>query len=181
MSADAVSRVSLRPFADGDDPLLRPWLAEAVAAVDRARGVGADAPTNLDGLRRWIHARWRDAECAAIVTARGLTGFLIWQAARPPQTGATVHAAVIAALAVRHDARNLGYGAEAVEAVEESVRARQVLAAIPRTNGLAVYFWLRAGYRPVALVEQPDLARDPEHLWMLRAVCSDRSAASPGC
>ena len=181
MSGDEISRVRLRPFESGDDCVLRTWLAEAVAAVDGARKAGSDTPTDLDGLRRWMQARWRDAECAAIITARGLAGFLIWQAARQAQAGPTAHSAVIAALAVRQDTRNLGYGAEAVEALEESVGGGQILAAIPRTNGLAVYFWLRAGYRPVALTEQADLARDPAHLWMVRAVSSGRSGASPGC
>ena len=46
--------------------------------------------------------------------------------------------------------RNLGLGGEAVLALERAhAGIRKARADLPAGNGLAVYFWLRAGYRPV--------------------------------
>jgi hypothetical protein len=64
-----------------------------------------------------------------------------------------------------------------VESLEDLHPARTYLAASPRANGLAVYFWLRTGYRPVRDDEVPALVRDPDHLWMIRA--SDLLPARP--
>jgi GNAT superfamily N-acetyltransferase len=75
----------------------------------------------------------------------------------------------ILALAVRRPLRNLGYGAEAVEELEQQEPAGAYLAAVPRTNGLAIYFWLRVGYRPLRVEEDRERARDPATLWMHRA------------
>lgn len=56
----------------------------------------------------------------------------------------------ISELAMAPVQRNLGYGAEAIYALEAQygtlTRAR---ALVPRANGLAIYFWLRVGYRPL--------------------------------
>jgi hypothetical protein len=90
----------------------------------------------------------------------------------------------IDALAVRRDLRNLGHGVEAVARLEEQHAKTTVYAPIPRTNGLALYFWLRAGYRPVRLDENQKMATDAEHLWMVRRPSAGRSgarASRPGC
>ena len=181
MSATAAGRVTLRPFEHDDDTALRPWLGEAIAAVSGMRSTGATTPTDLDDFQGWMRARWPDAICMALISTRGVTGFLVWRPITASWPGRAAGATAIVALAVRRDARNLGYGAEAVELFEDVVKGDALLAPIPRSNGLAVYFWLRAGYRPVTAAEQADLVRDPEHLWMVRAASSDRSDGSPGC
>lgn len=59
---------------------------------------------------------------------------------------------VITALAVAPRCRNLGLGAEAVFSAERLFpEARCSRALVPLRNGLAVYFWLRIGYRPLFL------------------------------
>ncbi|MER3420890.1 MAG: hypothetical protein C4290_10355, partial [Chloroflexota bacterium] len=63
---------------------------------------------------------------------------------------------LIEVLAVRADRRNLGYGLEMVMAVEAGWSGRVALAQVPRENGLAVYFWLRTGYRPFYPFGGPD-------------------------
>jgi GNAT superfamily N-acetyltransferase len=65
--------------------------------------------------------------------------------------GYALHAGLltILALAIEPARRNLGFGAEAIYALEELNSAARALALVPLGNGLAVYFWLRVGYRPV--------------------------------
>lgn len=56
----------------------------------------------------------------------------------------------IVALAIAPAHRNLGFGAEAVYAAEaQHKRAAGSRALVPIGNGLALYFWLRVGYRPL--------------------------------
>ena len=50
------------------------------------------------------------------------------------------------ALAAGH--RGWGYGSEAVRLVEGSALGERFLARVYQGNGLALYFWLRMGYRP---------------------------------
>ncbi len=51
-------------------------------------------------------------------------------------------------LAVAAEHRDRGYGAEAVFTIETLSGAAESYALVPLANGLAVYFWLRIGYRP---------------------------------
>ena len=66
---------------------------------------------------------------------RGLSGFIVWHLSGDALT--------IRALAVCRDARNLGYGLEAVQQIEERHPDARYFAAIPRYNGLQ--FGLPAG------------------------------------
>jgi len=52
--------------------------------------------------------------------------------------------------------RGWGYGSEAVRLFEARQKATRFLAEIDPLNGLALYFWLRLGYRP---------ARSEEVFW----------------
>jgi hypothetical protein len=57
---------------------------------------------------------------------------------------------LITSIEVEMQHRNLGYGAEAVVALEQAFGAPpRSWALMPEENGIAVYFWLRAGYRPL--------------------------------
>jgi ribosomal protein S18 acetylase RimI-like enzyme len=60
-------------------------------------------------------------------------------------------------IAIAPPERYRGLGGEAVLALERLVQARwqveRVLAPVPERRGLAVYFWLRLGYRPLQRVE----------------------------
>jgi hypothetical protein len=73
--------------------------------------------------------------------------------------------------------RYRGLGGEAALALERHLRKRfdieKVYAPIPDWRGLAVYFWLRQGYRPVTFAEAPwpltGLLIEPRPgIWMLR-------------
>jgi hypothetical protein len=70
-----------------------------------------------------------------------------------------------------------GLGGEAGLAIERHLRARlgseRFFAPIPDGRGLAVYFWLRLGYRPLLASESPGplvglTADPPSGIWMLR-------------
>ena len=80
-------------------------------------------------------------------------------------------------VAVAPQRRFSGLGGEAVLAVEREVRARwgvqRCFAPVPDGRGLAVYFWLRLGYRPLTTQQAPwppaGLADEPRRgMWMVR-------------
>ena len=85
--------------------------------------------------------------------------------------------ATISFLAVQPERRYRGLGGETGLALERLVRerlgARRVYAGVPEGRGLAVYFWLRLGYRPLGIVEAPSATLglgdvSLPGIWMLR-------------
>jgi GNAT superfamily N-acetyltransferase len=90
---------------------------------------------------------------------------LVWRSQKPiglavalkgvPASGC----ATIAFIGVDPAERFRGLGGEAALALERLLRERHgvetVLAPIPEQRGLAVYFWLRLGYRPLLRSEAP--------------------------
>ncbi len=85
--------------------------------------------------------------------------------------------AIIAFLAMQPERRYRGLGGEAGLAVERLVRdrlgVRCVYVGVPEGRGLAVYFWLRLGFRPLSIAEAPNapLGLTGESLpgiWMVR-------------
>jgi GNAT superfamily N-acetyltransferase len=80
-------------------------------------------------------------------------------------------------VAVAPQRRFSGLGGEAVLAVEREVRARwgvqRCFAPVPDGRGLALYFWLRLGYRPLTTEQAPwplaGLSDEPRRgIWMVR-------------
>ena len=80
-------------------------------------------------------------------------------------------------LAIDPARRFRGLGGEAGLAIERQLRTRlgttRFYAPIPDGRGLAVYFWLRLGYRPLVMSESPGAlvgltAQSPAGIWMLR-------------
>jgi GNAT superfamily N-acetyltransferase len=157
-------RVRLRPLTDADDESISPWLSEAVAAVS---GRGTERVPDLAlraALRLWDERYPPGETLAGALQGGDVIGLLRVREAATPGL-------IIDALSVRADRRNLGYGQEIVFALEEvrGAPSRVALAGVPRTNGLAIYFWLRTGYRPLFPVPD-DLspALDHARLWMMR-------------
>ena len=58
-------------------------------------------------------------------------------------------------IAVAAGQRGWGYGSEAVRLLEAEAKAARFRADIDAGNGLALYFWLRLGYRPARPGEVP--------------------------
>lgn len=159
-------RVALRPPAAADTVSVEPWLPEAVAAV-QGRGGQTRPGLTLPSLREEWQISYPGGE--TLLGAPGGDAPIGVLRVRPSGDGRLL----IDALAVRADARNLGYGQEMVLAAEERATAwaRSVVAGVPRANGLAVYFWLRTGYRPLYPVAAPlPPTMNPALLWMVRAL-----------
>lgn len=84
--------------------------------------------------------------------------------------------ATIAFLTVDPQRRFRGLGGEAGIELERYLRRigyERVYAPVPEGRGLAVYFWLRLGFRPLSLAESPKaplgLTSDSKAgIWMLR-------------
>jgi hypothetical protein len=154
-------RISLSPFDACDPQEEITWLPEAWAAID-GRKPDAHAPSTATNLIEAAGRRWPDARIDRIdIAPRDFAGYIIWET--------TQREIAIRGVSIRRDQRNLGYGGEAVEWLEASWPDCRFVAAVPRKNGLAVYFWLRVGFRPVREDENQARSRDPDFLWMLRA------------
>ncbi len=159
-----------------DYAAVAPWLVEAVAAVDGVK-LSSDPRATPAAFEHLVSARWPGATVEAVLMNDGaVVGMLAWR--RSTSTTRSSEGLVIEALAVRAGLRNLGYGAEAVYRLESAHPDARVYAAIPRTNGLAIYFWLRVGYRPVRLDEDAALVHDSDRLWMVNALSPSAAGAS---
>ena len=150
------ARLRLELAAPDDSAVAAPWLAAALKPEWRS----AD-------LKHWL-----DSGKAVAIRDRGqeLMGLAIVVLDRPVEHGAT-----ILFLVVEPERRYRGLGGEAAIAIDRRLRQRgyrQVFAPVPDTRGLAVYFWLRLGFRP--LLRQDALwplfglgAEQPTGIWML--------------
>lgn len=139
-----------------------PWLAEAERAV-RGSGAGDGAGCPLAARLEsgdavyWITAEHAGARAVAgAAAARIERGALVWTW-----------------LAVGEAWRAFGYGGVAVSLVERGARrggARRARARVPASNGVALYFWLRLGYRPVRAGQVADAqtGHDLAGTWMVR-------------
>ena len=86
-------------------------------------------------------------------------------------------AATIPFLAIDPEQRFRGLGGEAGLALEQRLRQKlgvaKVYAPVPEGRGLAVYFWLRLGFRPLSAAESPGpllglTGESKPGIWMLR-------------
>lgn len=87
--------------------------------------------------------------------------------------------ATVAFLAIEPARRFRGLGSEASLAIERHLRSTKEIqrfyAPVPDGRGLAVYFWLRLGYRPLLQTQAPGpllgLSRGPKAgIWLLRTL-----------
>jgi GNAT superfamily N-acetyltransferase len=131
---------------------------------------GAVTPEwRLDDLRCAIETHESVVVCDADGAAIGMALFVTRQPAK--------NAATIPFLAIDPERRFRGLGGEAGLALErrlrDKLRVAKVYATVPEGRGLAVYFWLRLGLRPLSAAESPGplLGLKDEALpgiWMLR-------------
>jgi GNAT superfamily N-acetyltransferase len=137
------ARVTLRPAARGDLPQIEPWYAEAVAT---AHGLREQPPDES------LEQRLSDASDSGLL--------LIAKADDPAPIGLLQYRfgfpdkgwLAIDFLSLAAGCRGWGYGSEVVRLLEDwavdSRKARRFLTEVDTRNGLALYFWLRLGYRP---------------------------------
>jgi len=144
----------LRPLRESDLAALSTWLPQAAAAL---------------GCERWPDdAALRSAvgRDGALAIVEGDAAGVVSYRLGTPQPDA----AEVSFLAVAPDRRRLGIGGRAALALEERLggSAARVYVSVPAQAGLALYFWLRLGYRPLTQVEWPARPARPPAAWLVR-------------
>ena len=141
-------------------------------------------------LEQALAPEWRLGDLEA---HRETDGFAIADAAGDPvglgvvrPEGPRPGAATFAFVTIDPARRYAGLGGEAALAAEAQARRRwpvdELLAPVPEGRGLAVYFWLRLGYRPLTGAEAPwqllGLAEQPyAGIWLSCALSPSKGRA----
>ncbi len=141
--------LALRPIVAADAGWLDGWLAPVAASVGYAELVGEHAGERLLDALRVEHGRQgrivvRDGEAVGLVVHRVCA----------PRDGAVI----VEMVATRPEHARRGSGMAAVAAIEDALRqqgVRVVYAPAPAAHGIATYFWIRLGYRPLLRAEWP--------------------------
>ena len=146
----------LRPLRAADIDPLAAWLP------DVANAAGCDHWTSVGELRTAI-------DNPAILTAgRDDNCFLAYELGSPH-----ADAALIRLLAVAPDSRRVGLGGRLALALEKrlaaSTRVKHIYVTVPSRIGIALYFWLRLGYRPLPRSNIAGSKHQPG-VWMVRGL-----------
>jgi hypothetical protein len=134
----------LRLARAADEAWLRSWLPAAVKAL----GYGSQAAARRSLIER-------DGEA---------TGIAIYRERAPSRSSA-----LIMLIATPVEMARRGAGMRAAVLLEDQFRARgmrTIYAPAPGSHGIAVYFWLRLGYRPLQRGDWP-CAREGV-VWLMR-------------
>ena len=144
----------LRPLRAAGIDQLAAWLPDAASAAS------CDHWTNADELRAAID------DPSVLTSGSDYSCFVAYQLGSPH-----ADAALISFLAVAPDLRRVGLGGRVALALEKrlatSTRAKQIYVTVPSRIGIALYFWLRLGYRPLTRIDAP-LMPAPSAAWMVR-------------
>lgn len=144
-------RIRLRLLRDDDVPLIERWYGEAAAA---AHGLSDAGVYGLHDLLGQIQAARTERHGGLLVITRAgedrPIGLLDYRIGTPEQGWAMVGCLTLAA-----GARRWGLGIDALRLFEEEAVRRWNLrgfrANVDVRHGLALYFWLRLGYRPLGV------------------------------
>jgi hypothetical protein len=148
--------VALREVAEGDAAWLDTWLGAVAASVSYDC---TKASSLLDRLRSQpsLRAKVIERDAAAV-------GIIVYRLHAPRR-----NAAMIDFVATPPAEARRGSGMAAAALVEHDMREARtkiVYAPAPDLHGIAVYFWIRLGYRPLPSAEWP-CVRDGV-AWMAR-------------
>lgn len=136
--------------------------------------------SDVDRLAIWLpnvaqqagYPRWESPSTinelvgnSRVLTNDDTSAFIAFQTAAPERDAAQVDF-----LAVAPEQRRLGIGGSMVLGVERRLKrkAQRLYALVPASIGLALYFWLRLGYRPLAKKKSPAMAKSNDSVWMVR-------------
>ena len=137
-------------------------------------------PVDIEHLVSWLPDVATAAECQpwadstalaeltgkpGVLTNDARTAFLAYELRSPE-----ANAARVTFLAVAPDERRLGIGGQAALAVERRLRgkAKRLYVVVPSSIGLALYFWLRLGYKPLERANWPEPPANPPAVWMVQ-------------
>jgi hypothetical protein len=141
--------LSLRPLVAGDAAWLDGWLSPVSASVGYDEVVGEHPGAIL------LAAAAADARLRSrIIQLDGIDAGLVVYRMDAPRTGA----AIIELVATPPQQARRGSGMGAAAVIEEEVGAAGVsivYAPAPAMHGIATYFWIRLGYRPLSRAEWP--------------------------
>lgn len=131
-------RILLRRAQARDLPAIEPWYGEAARSVFGAE-VPAEEPDLQGRFARgnlWVIQRDRPVGVLEGVPGCPVNGWVS-----------------VGFVALEGGQRGWGYGSEAVREFEARYPHSRFLAQVAPLNGLALYFWLRMGYRPARAEE----------------------------
>jgi GNAT superfamily N-acetyltransferase len=141
--------LTLRPVVDADVAWLHGWLPPVAASVGYgAVDVAGPGASLIERMRVEPSLRAR-----IIVRDGDDAGLVVYRVDAPRRGSAIIE---IIATPPKHARR--GSGTSAAAAVEGEVRAagvRVVYVPAPAVHGIAPYFWIRLGYRPLLRAEWP--------------------------
>ena len=144
----------LRTVRTSELPSLAAWLPDVARAIGCERWSSEDALSDATGRDDTLI--YHDSAGAA---------FVAYERHAPKR-----NAAHVKLLAVAPDKRRLGIGGRAALALEKRLGkpAARIYVAVPARLGLALYFWLRLGYRPLTQRDWPEAPPDAPSVWMVR-------------
>ncbi len=133
--------VRLRPLRAAGVDQLAAWLPDVAIAA------GCDQWTSADELRTATGNR------TVLTAGSDYNCFLAYELGSP-----YAGAALVRLLAVAPDARRVGLGGRVALALEKRLAAstKQIYVDVRSRIGIALYFWLRLGYRPLLRYDTPD-------------------------
>lgn len=141
--------LALRPVAVADTGWLDTWLAPVAAAVGYSELDSEHAGQWLLDALRAEHGR----QGRIVVRDGDPVGLVVYRVHAPRDD-----AAIVEMVATRPEYARRGSGMTAVAAVEDALRRQgvgAVYAPAPAVHGIATYFWIRLGYRPLLRAEWP--------------------------
>jgi ribosomal protein S18 acetylase RimI-like enzyme len=144
--------VALRALRNSEVGVLEDWVPPLAASLGVARWSEADALTSAVS----------DRAALLYVDAAG-EAFLSYIARTQPTRFVQIDF-----IAVPPAKRRLGLGGRAALALEKRLAREhgRVLLSVPASAGLALYFWLRLGYRPLLRSQWPTAVSNT--IWMER-------------
>ena len=167
-SARAVT-VSIRELRAGDDTWLDTWLGACAASV-RYDVITSDAPSAS------LHTATERDLTAKIIVAAEPVGVITYRLDSPSQNDA-----IIEFVGIEPSFARRGHGQAGASLLEAELRAagvRRIFAPAPEAHGIAMYFWIRLGYRPLLRGEWP-CTRDAV-AWLARdLVANGMGSGSP--
>lgn len=157
-----MNAVTLRRFARGDAPWLDTWFAVAADRVGYDL-VDLDAP----GVSLLARLESEPSLMARVIERDGDRAGVIVCRAGDQSRGR----AIIEIVATPPDSARRGSGMIAAAAIEDELRtvgAHEVFAPASAAHGIAVYFWIRLGYRPLQRTEWP--CERAGVAWLMRSI-----------